>query len=210
MNPLALSSPAQPGIGADALVLSSAERDLQRLMQRPHAAPPGHISTQAAQVWVATLYNCDTSQGELQAQDPSGAWLTVLRAHSCLVAPQPGDLVQVVQAGEQCWAVNVLVSATPDQGLVLDANGQKLTLAAQDLHLRATGRLSQEADIRASSARLCIDTIQERQTRVHGTDTLRAQHAMTHVERHHSVHAGSATLTAGSLLKIDAAQIHMG
>jgi hypothetical protein len=119
-------------------------------------------------------------------------------------------LVQLVQAESQCWVLAVLVSARADEGVVLDAAGRALTVQAQDLHLQASRALVQESVTSTQRSRMTIQTCQERQTRVQGTDAHRAGSVLTHVERHHSVHAESATLTATSLLKVDAAQIHMG
>lgn len=210
MTPAATAEPQRESSCAIPSALHDAQLDLQRLMQQgPQAAAQQHAA-RAAQVWVAILSHDRSSQGLIQVQDLAGLWRPVHRAHSCLVPPQPGDLVQLVQTETHCWVVAVLLSAHPEQGLVVDAKGQTLTLQAQNLHLRAADTLQQEADTSTSSARLCTQTSEERQTRVHGTDSTRACNILTHVQRHHSVHAGSATLTASSLLKVDAAQIHMG
>lgn len=210
MTPMALSDQRREPLSRTNSGLSEAQLDLQRLMQQAPPAVAAPSVARPAQVWVGSLHHERSPQGLLQIQDLAGLWRPVQRAHSCLVPPQPGDLVQLVQTDNHCWAVAVLLSADPEQGLVVDAQGQTLTLQAQNLHLRADDTLQQEADTHTSRSRLCTHTSQERQTRVHGTDSTRASNLLTHVQRHHSVHAGSATLTASSLLKVDAAQIHMG
>jgi len=188
----------------------TAQLELQRLMRQEQVADLHVAKATCARMLVAQLEPALALGGAWQVRDEQGHLLSVERAHSCLMAPQPGDVVQLVCTVERCWVVAVLVSATPEAGLVLDASGRRLSLQAQELHLCASAALHQQADVCSSFSRLSLQTSQERQARIHGTDSTRAANALTRVDKHHSVHAGNASLTASTLLKVDAAQIHMG
>jgi hypothetical protein len=165
-----------------------------------------------------------------------GETLIVRRAVSCLVEPEPGDLVLLGGPPGRAYVLAVL--ERPDGGALR-------LVAAGDLALTAGGRLALQGDevvvkartasvfsemlafsggrILATVARAklvanLVETMAERlmsrATRSHRfveeSDHLRARHVDYRAEKHLHMQAEAATVQGGVLVKVDAGQIHLG
>ncbi|KVS54937.1 type VI secretion protein [Burkholderia cepacia] len=150
----------------------------------------------AARIWLVTI--------------DAGLQLCARAAVSCIVLPEPGDLVQICVDGERCWVLAVLERREAGNGLALDFGDAHVTLRARDMRVEVRDELSLEAARFASRAQVVTQAAAERQTQVSGTDATHAGSTIVHTERHLAMHAKSAFVTASALMKIDAGQIHMG
>ncbi|WP_407655537.1 DUF3540 domain-containing protein [Burkholderia alba] len=166
----------------------------------------------------------DASAGEMTvgrvrdaAQD--GAWRVAAAsgdavlarvAVSCLVKPQPDDLVQLYRTPAGCWVLAILERGGDLSDVALDFGAAGVLLQARDVRVQARDQLSLEAARLESRADVVTQAAAERHARVSGTDATHAGNTFVHTERHLGMHAGSAVVTAQALLKIDAGQIHMG
>ncbi|UEP23065.1 DUF3540 domain-containing protein [Burkholderia ambifaria] len=159
-----------------------------------------------------------TAAGEWRVALHPDVVLCAKKAVSCVVAPQAGDLVQICREGERCWVLAVLErDAAGDEAngrttdeVTLDFGGAHVALRARDVRIEARDRLTLEAAQLASRAQVVTQAAAERQTHVRGTDATHAGSTLVHIEGHLAMHAKSAVVTAASLMKFDAGQIHMG
>ncbi|NOK50272.1 DUF3540 domain-containing protein [Burkholderia thailandensis] len=179
---------------------------------------PALPANAAAATLLARIEGERTAAGEWRVALRPDVVLRAKKAVSCVVAPQAGDLVQICREGERCWVLAVLErdaagdetnDKTTDE-VTLDFGDAHVALRARDVRVEARDRLSLEAAQLASRAQVVTQAAAERQTHVSGTDATHAGSTLVHTERHLAMHAKSAVVTAASLLKIDAGQIHMG
>ena len=124
-----------------------------------------------------------------------GSCLQASKAASCPLQPQAGDLVQLLVCQAQAWIVHVLERHDPLAPSVLELGAGTVQLQAGELHLQA-------------------DTLREtalrKQSDIQGWSTTRAAFVDVHAERQLNLFGNTTTLLADALLKVDAAQIHMG
>ncbi|WP_126284132.1 DUF3540 domain-containing protein [Burkholderia stagnalis] len=144
------------------------------------------------------------------AVEPDGAMLLARVAVSCVVQPQPDDLVQLYQAAGGCWVLAILERRGDAASVALDFGAASVSLHAHHVRVQARDRLDLEAAHLASRAEVVTQAASERQAHVSGTDATHAGNTFVHIERHMGLHAQSAVVTAEALLKMDAGQIHMG
>ncbi|WP_437341072.1 DUF3540 domain-containing protein [Burkholderia lata] len=142
--------------------------------------------------------------------EPGGAPRLARTAVSCLVKPQPDDLVQLYLSTGDCWVLSILERRGDAASVALDFGKASVLLQARDVRVQAHDRLDLEAAHIASRAEVVTQAAAERHAHVSGTDAMHAGNTFIHTERHLSVHAQSAIVTADALLKMDAGQIHMG
>lgn len=131
-------------------------------------------------------------------------------AVSCLVRPMRGDLVHLCIHPAGAWITAILERTAATQDVSLDFGNASVVLKARDVQLEASDRLRMQAAHQESRANTVTTTAAERYALVSGTDATHAGNTLLRTERHMGLHAGSTTLTAESLLKVDAAQIHLG
>ncbi len=183
---------------------SGLQEPIPTLLKRQIAAGPvgnmtiGRVSESALDGawWIAT--------------EPGGAARLARTAVSCLVQPQPDDLVQLFQAAGECWVLAILERRGDTASVALDFGTARVLLKAHDVRVQAHDRLDLEAAHLASRADVVTQAAAERHAHVSGTDATHAGNTFIHTERHLGVHAQSAVVTADALLKMDAGQIHMG
>ncbi|KWO84582.1 hypothetical protein WM31_22940 [Burkholderia ubonensis] len=144
------------------------------------------------------------------ATEPGGEMRLARTAVSCLVAPQPDDLVQLYQAAGDCWVLAVLERRGDAASVTIDFGTASVLLQAHDVRLQAHDRLDLEANHFVSRAEVVMQAAAERHAHVSGTDATHAGNTFMHTERHLGVHAQTTVVTAEALLKMDAGQIHMG
>ena len=181
--------------------LNPAEQELKRLVSG------GEQHSERIRVCrLQTLADSDW----LGFEDSHGDFYPVKAALSCLIQPQAGDLVQVLQTQAQCWVLAVLERDTPQQALQLDFGTQAVSINAQQVSFNVAEQLQFKAEEIRAEANVLIQAAADRQSHISGTDTTYAGSVALKAERHLGIHAGMANLKAKSLLKIDAAQIHMG
>ncbi|AOJ07428.1 DUF3540 domain-containing protein [Burkholderia mayonis] len=171
---------------------------------------PASSAPAAATTMLARVGEARTAAGEWLVTVRPGVVLRAKKAVSCVVAPHLGDLVQICRDGERCWVLAVLERDEASDEVTLDFGDAHVALRARDVRVEARDRLSLEAAQLASRAQVITQAAAERQTHVSGTDATHAGSTVVHTERHMAMHAKSAVVTAQSLLKIDAGQIHMG
>ena len=180
--------------------ITPAEQDLKRLVSGGE-----HHS---ARIRVCRLQTAVDSE-LLGFVDSKGDFYSVKAALSCLIQPQVGDLVQVLQSHTLCWVLAVLERDT-QQALQLDFGTQTVNINAQRMTLNVAEQLQFKAEQIRDEANVLIQTAADRQSHIQGTDSTYVGSMALKAERHLGIHAGMANLKAKSLLKIDAAQIHMG
>lgn len=178
--------------------------DLERLVRQPRNMLPNQ-SALTAQLLVGALKAYPDSDHSCLSMDVNGELVPVQVADSCLLRVEVGDLVHAVQADGVVWVLSVLKKNASNAGDVrqLDFGESELHISAQKICMAAGQRI----DIHAP---LLTQTAKNRQSHVEGTDSARVGNSIVHAESHLSLHARSAMVTAASLLKVDAAQIHMG
>jgi Protein of unknown function (DUF3540) len=170
-----------------------------------------------------------SARGVLVAAE--GSVFLAHRALSCLVEPEPGDLVLVAQSGAVAEAYVLAV-------LEREGDTPVSLVSPRDTELRAAGKLSiiaTEATIAApafslhtASARLhatritavfgAVDAILDRIVQrarhafrvIEEVDHLRAGHVDYEARATMSLHAENTTLTAEGLVKVDGEQIQLG
>jgi hypothetical protein len=180
--------------------IQSAEQDLKRMVSGEHHSERiriGHLQTLLG----SQLLGFEGSKGGVYP---------VKIALSCLIQPQAGDLVQILQTHAQCWVLSVLERETPQQALQLDFGIHAVNINAQQMTFNVAGQLQFSAEEIKAEANVLIQNAADRQSHITGTDSTYAGSVVLKAERHLGIHAGMANLKAKSLLKIDAAQIHMG
>lgn len=167
----------------------------------------------------------------------SGARIAARRAVSCLIEPEPGDLVLLGGPAAQPYVLAVLErpGAQPIRLAVagdmeVASDGGRLTLSAETLVMTArTGQVAVE-DLALSGAKvaarfgrigLVAEAIESLVTRlltrarrsyrfVEETDHLRSQGIDHRASGHMHLRGETAVMHAAVLVKVDAAQIHMG
>jgi Protein of unknown function (DUF3540) len=175
--------------------------DLKRLVQLPRSLAATQGATSAQMVVGHVLVHPDDS---LWMDVDGGLW-PVQVADSCLWQVQSGDWVCAVLANQTAWVMSVLQQQPPHNSAI-----RHLNLGDAELHISAKKicmTAQQHIDIQAPQLSQIAGN---RQSTVHGTDSTRVSNSVLYADSHLSLHAKSAMVTAESLLKVDAAQIHMG
>lgn len=159
------------------------------------------------------------------------------RAFSCLVEPEPGDVVLLGRAGTDRYILAVLERtggapmrlALPD-GTTLAADGGRLNLAAETLVMESertqvvTGTLGVSArrtEARAGRLSLFAEAIETMAERVIGrfrrsyrfveeSEHLRARDIDQRASGHLHLRGETANVQAGVLVKLHGSQIHLG
>jgi len=183
---------------------SSPEQDLKRLVMQPkHPAPT--LGTLDARVLVGTLVKTQDADGTGFWMDVGGEQLPVQVAASCLLRVEAGDWVHAVLAGGVIWVLSILKKHSTSNPAVshLDVGEAELHVSAKTIRLHADQQIGLCAPLLTQAAT-------NRQSHIDGTDSARVGNSIVHAQSHLSLHARSAMVTAASLLKVDAAQIHMG
>jgi len=162
--------------------------------------------------------------GIAQALDGPGAWRLddgrpATQAVSCLVAPEPGDQVLVLQAGDLAWITHVL-ARTANSARLHVPGIEQLAIEQASLRLEAADGLSLRCrgDVTLTSVQGSI-AVTARHFLASIAETLvqQAQHAVTHAGHFVvqaaallRVHGRQALLTADQDLKIDAERVTLG
>ncbi|TCW77481.1 type VI secretion protein [Burkholderia sp. SRS-46] len=201
---MTMTIPQSPDVSETRARDSGLQEPMPTLLKRQVAAGPvgyvtiGRVGETALDGawWVAT--------------EPGGEPRLARTAVSCLVKPQPDDLVQLYLAAGGCWVLAILERRGDAASVALDFGKASVLLQAHDVRVQAHDRLDLEAAHIASRAEVVTQAAAERHAHVSGTDAMHAGNTFIHTERHLGVHAQSAVVTADALLKMDAGQIHMG
>lgn len=187
----------------------NAGNELRRIIQANAESLSFATSMQAGQMTIGHIRHGDAANAEWVV-DVMDATMRAKLAPSCLIRPEPGDLVQVFVMGSRCWLLAVLERNDPSCELVIDMGDACLQLRARQLHIVASDELAMRARSYSNRAEVIVQTASERQTHIGGTDATHAGCSMQYVERHIGMHAKNVVVTGSALLKMDAAQIHMG
>ncbi|BDG72352.1 DUF3540 domain-containing protein [Roseomonas fluvialis] len=159
------------------------------------------------------------------------------RAFSCLVEPEPGDVVLVAQGAASPYILAVLERrgtaamrlALPD-GATVAADGGRLNLSAETLVMQAAttqvatqtlGVAATQTEARLGRVSAIAEAIETIATRIIGRfrrsyrfveegEHLRARDIDQRASGHMTLKGDTTTLQAGLVVKIDGAQIHMG
>lgn len=178
--------------------------DLERLVRQPRNMLSNQ-SALTAQLLVGALKGCPDSDHSCLSMDVNGELVPVQVADSCLLRVEVGDLVHAVLADGMLWVLAVLKKHAPQAEAIrqLDFGELELHISAKKICMTAC----QQIDIHAP---LLTQVAKNRQSHIDGTDAARVGNSIVHADGHLSLHGRSAMVTAASLLKVDAAQIHMG
>ena len=183
---------------------SSPKLDLERLVRQPRHSPATYGAV-AARTLVGALIAEPKADDSSLWMDVDGAIVPVQVAASCLLRVQAGDWVHAVLASDEVWVLSVLKRSTSGRDAVheLDFGESELHISAKKIRMSADQHLH-------INAPLLTQTAKNRQSQIEGTDSAHVGNCIVHADSHMSLHARSAMVTAASLLKVDAAQIHMG
>lgn len=200
---------------ADAGETEASRAALTRIMQAagtsvPMPPSPSPSPLPSGTLTAARIAGAGPAAGDWRIAVPGGAMLNARTALSCIVQPQPGDLVQLYVDHDRSWVLAILERDAGAPSLTLDFGAADVLLQAQGLRLHARDRMTLEAAHLASRAGVITEAAAERQAHIGGTDATHAGNTLVHTERHMGLHATSTTITSASLLKIDGGQIHMG
>ena len=192
------------------------------------------MSIPAGEQFCATIMRRD---GEHLLVERDGAAQPVRRALSCLVQPEPGDVVLlggpvtqpfVLAVRERAGTAPLRIAAAGD--VEFAADGGRLTLTAdamvmaartghvliEDLTLTGDkvtsrfGRISVVAEAIESLVTRLLTRAKRSYRFVEETEQLRAQNIDNRASGHLHLRGQTAVLHAGVVVKLDAAQIHMG
>ncbi|HEY4253306.1 MAG TPA: DUF3540 domain-containing protein [Roseomonas sp.] len=166
-----------------------------------------------------------------------GMHIPARRALSCLVQPEPGDLVLLGGPATRPYVLAVLerpgtapLRLAVGGDMEIAAEGGRLTLGAETLVMQAkVGQVAvqdlalsgQKASARFGRIALVAEAIESLATRlltrarrsyrfIEETEQLRAQDIDHRASGHLHLRGESAALHAGVLVKVNASQIHMG
>jgi hypothetical protein len=183
---------------------SSPELDLKRLVMQPKH-PSSTLGTLDARVLVGTLLEIQNTDGTGLWMDVGGEQVPAQAAASCLLRVEAGDWVHAVLAGGVIWVLSILKKNSANSPAVrhLDVGEAELLVSAKTIRLHADQEIGLHAPLLTQAAT-------NRQSHIAATDSARVGNSIVHAKSHLSLHARSAMVTAASLLKVDAAQIHMG
>jgi hypothetical protein len=190
-----------------ALPLHSTESgtaELARLIsgRRSEAAP--------AQLLIGTLAQLADSSGQLPVTLQNGDCVQARQAASCLLAPQLGDLVQLLVSQQRCWIVQVLERCNPHTPQTVDFGSGTVHIQAAALHLQTQTSLHLQAQDLHVNAESLHETALRKQSDIQGWFTTRAAFVEVHADRQLNLFGGVTTLVSEALLKVDGAQIHLG
>lgn len=160
-----------------------------------------------------------------------------MRAFSCLVEPEPGDLVLVSRAEGALWILAVLARrggaamrlAMPD-GATIAAEGGRLNLAAKTLVMQAEdaqlaarslevtagrtdahlGRVSLLAEAIETIAQRIMGRFRRSYRFIEENEQVRARDIDQRASGHMHIRGDTTTLQGGALVKLQASQIHLG
>jgi hypothetical protein len=186
------------------LTQSSTELDLEQLVRQPKHPASTHGALDA-RVLVGKLLAWQNSDDTDLFMDVGGEKVSAQVAASCLLRVEAGDWVHAILADGVIWVLSVLKkhSASSPSVRHLDLGDAELHVSAKTIRLHADQQIAIQAPLLTQAAT-------NRQSHIDGTDSARVGNSIVHAESHLSLHARSAMVTAASLLKVDAAQIHMG
>jgi hypothetical protein len=156
------------------------------------------------------------------------------RAASCLIEPQVGDTVLMAREQACAWIVAVLVTAGLRElklhGTTLSAHAQRIDINAQDLHTTSAQLQASHGAVRLAVSELfgqvaavqwlsesisaCVNRLFSRSRtvfrEVSEIDSTRCTNHDLKVDETLAISAKTGVITGQSLMKIDAAQIHIG
>ncbi|MBR0654356.1 DUF3540 domain-containing protein [Plastoroseomonas arctica] len=192
------------------------------------------MTTPAAEQFCATIMGRD---GQHLLVERDGSAQTVRRALSCLVQPEPGDLVLLGGPATRPFVLAVLdrSGAAPlriavEGNIEIAADGGRLTLTGDAMVMAARtghvlvddlaltgekvtsrfGRISVVAEAIESLVTRLLTRAKRSYRFVEETEQLRAQNIDQRASGHLHLRGQTAVLHAGVVVKLDAAQIHMG
>ena len=176
-------------------------------------------------------------EGEELSVLKDGEVVAARRAFSCLVQPEPGDIVLLGATGHARYVLAVLERAGPapmrlalPDGTTLAAEAGRLNLAAETLVMAAgstqvaTGGLdvcATRTTARLGAVSAIAEAIETVATRIIGRfrrsyrfveegEHLRARDLDHRASGHLHMRADTATVQAGALVKLQGSQIHLG
>jgi hypothetical protein len=183
---------------------SESELDLARLVRQSKNFG-FHQSASEARVLVGRLLADHVHEKNILYLSVDGQLYPVQVAVSCLMQVDAGDWVHAVYSDETVWVLSVLKKNDSSKVALqrLNFGEAELEICARKISIKADLQMDLQAPLIAQKAK-------NRKSHIEATDNTRVGNSLVHADGHMSLHARSAMVTAESLLKIDAAQIHMG
>ncbi len=202
MNPMMHApSAAQDPKATDTDGLHGLARLLKKGAASEPASAPSH--TEPPRAFTATVTQ-DLGDGGFELLCEDGERLQARRAFDCLLVPRPQDRIHGIRAGHDTWILHILERQDRAAETLLRPPGAaRVRIECESLLLQAHQSLHLQADALMESA-------------VAKTTVVKTHHSIdagslgVHVDNHLSLKGELATLNASALIKMDAAQIHMG
>lgn len=187
---------------------SDGRGELPRLM-RLSSEERSQVSACSASIVIARLDQA-VAGAAWRFTDSNGIAVLARKAATCVLTPNPGDLVQVLVEGKSAWIVAILEHAAPDAGRVVDFGDADVVVHAGSLEFQGRRRITHQAQELCSSSLLNREVSGEKSMHVRNAFFIHAGSMNVDVDRHLRVHSNLATITSEALLKLDGAQIHVG
>ena len=131
-------------------------------------------------------------------------------AISCLLKPQVGDLVSCICYGDSAWIQHILATAAGSSQASISIDQGKVSINADSISLNASSVIGVESDRYVRKSRIAKDCADEKFSDVSGNRIEYSKNLIIRASQHANIKADSLTQVAGSLMKFDASQIHMG
>lgn len=187
------------------IVADSGKEDVERLI--------GGVRNEAAapiQMYVGKVNRCIDPTGIFSVLIEDGECIDATLSSSCFLAPQDGDLVQVLVGKQRCWIAQVLERFDPYASHTLNLGFGEVVMTAGSLHLKAETKLHFQAQDMRTNVESIHENAFRKRSEIQGWSTIRAGFLDLHAERQLNLFSNVTTLVSESLLKVDGAQIHMG
>ena len=187
------------------------DREIARLLDKSPTPTPGPVDHLASVLpvrdQVARVRAC-FADGRVELQLAEGCVRDAIAAVSCLVRPRIGDLVRALVAGDSAW-VTVILERDPCAAVELDFGEASVMVSAGAIALESRTDLELSANKLTTRAEVSLNACGDRYSNVTGTDSTQANCTLVRTAGHMSLHAGNTSITAESLIKVDAGQVHM-
>jgi hypothetical protein len=184
--------------------------DFLELIRRPASSRLVDNAPNSPRIAVGRLTSTTSSTDTWLIELDGAQHLPARRAVSCLIAPAEGDLVQATVHGSICWITAVLERVTQDGAeLLIDTPNQPLTIRAQSFRVTVEEEISYSGDSVKVKSLTLREEVEHRTSMVRGTSSSCARSVNIEALSHLALHGPMTTLTADSLVKVDAPQVHI-
>ncbi|WP_167387605.1 DUF3540 domain-containing protein [Paraburkholderia susongensis] len=191
-------------------IATDGQSNFLQLIRRPASERLPDNCSQNPHVVIGRLASATSSTDAWLIELDDALRLPARKAVSCLIAPAQGDLVQATVHGSTCWITAVLERGTQAGAeLLIDTANQTLTIRAQAFRVRAEEEIAYIGDSVKVKSLTLREEVEHRTSVVHGTSSTCARSVNIEALSHLALHAPMTTLTADSLVKVDAPQVHI-